>query len=140
MIDGKEVVRKAVGADEMMQAFFYKHLVPADDLTFVPAETLRFRDAGGPPGRRRQAGGNRPREAPAVFQSPMAVLSEQPVKIPAGGTAEVQVRMPWGRRGQIQVELSDPPEGIAVDRMSSIDQAVLALVLPRRRRTRPSRG
>ena len=59
----------------------------------------------------------------------MALLSEQPVKIPAGGTAEVQVRMPGaGARGEIQVELSDPPEGIAIDNVSRIDRGV-ALVL-----------
>ena len=58
----------------------------------------------------------------------MEILSEQPVKIPVGGTAEVQVRMAWSRTGQIQVELSDPPEGIAVDRASWTEQG-LALVL-----------
>ena len=29
----------------------------------------------------------------------MEILSEQPVKIPVGGTAEVQVRMSWSRNG-----------------------------------------
>lgn len=32
VIDGQEVVRRAVPADDMMQAFFYRHLVPAKDL------------------------------------------------------------------------------------------------------------
>jgi hypothetical protein len=31
-IDGREVVRKVVPADDMMQAFIYRHLVPAEDL------------------------------------------------------------------------------------------------------------
>jgi len=103
VIDGKEVVRKAVGADELTQAFFYKHAVPAQDLFLVPEDRSRFRASPARAVRR-------------DFQRPMAILSEQPVKIPAGGTAEVQVRMYWSRKGEIQVDLSDPPEGIAVDR------------------------
>jgi len=31
-IDGREVVRRVVPADDMMQAFIYRHLVPAEDL------------------------------------------------------------------------------------------------------------
>ncbi len=58
----------------------------------------------------------------------MEILSEQPVKIPVGGTAGVQVRMSWSRTGQIQVDLSDPPEGIAVDRVSWTERG-LALIL-----------
>ena len=44
MIDGKEVVHQAVPADEMTQAFFYKHVVPASDLTLVPEDRVRFRE------------------------------------------------------------------------------------------------
>ena len=44
MIDGKEVVRQAVPAEEMTQAFFYKHLVPARDFTLVPEDRFRFRE------------------------------------------------------------------------------------------------
>ena len=58
----------------------------------------------------------------------MEILSEQPVRIPVGGTVEVQVRMSWNRNGQIQVELNDPPEGIAVDRVSWTERG-LTLVL-----------
>jgi hypothetical protein len=32
VIQGRELVRPAVPADDMMQAFFYRHLVPAKDL------------------------------------------------------------------------------------------------------------
>ena len=31
-IEGREVVRPAVPAEDMMQAFFYRHLVPAQEL------------------------------------------------------------------------------------------------------------
>jgi len=124
---GEEIVRTACGADDTMQAFFYKHLVPASDLRLVRVDRPRFPRPGEsradrssppkppPPGRRR-------------FQSPMALLGDQPAQIPAGGTAEVQVRMWTDPRSEIQIELSDPPEGIVVDRVSRIDKGV-ALVL-----------
>jgi hypothetical protein len=123
-IGGKEVVRQAAGADEMMQAFFYKHLVPARDLTLVPEDRTRFkpqpvRPVGKPAGT--------PPKRPA-FQPSWAILSEQPVKVPAGGTAEVQISMSWDRRSEIQVELSDPPDGITVERAARNEKG-LTLVL-----------
>ncbi len=126
LIDGKEVVHQAVPADEMTQAFFYKHVVPAHDLILVPEDRVRFREEAA-----RAAKENKPFPPPAArrtFQTPMEILSEQPVRIPVGGTVEVQVRLGWNRDGQIQVELNDPPEGIAVDRASWTEKG-LALVL-----------
>ncbi len=126
MIDGKEVVHPAVPAEEMTQAFFYKHVVPANDLTLVPEDRDRFREEAA-----RAAKENKPFPPPAEqrsFQTPMEILSEQPVRIPAGGTVEVQVRLGWSRDGQIQVELSDPPEGITVDSTSWTEPG-LVLVL-----------
>jgi len=127
MIDGKEVVRQAIPSDEMTQAFFYKHVVPARDLTVVPEDRDRFRQEAA-----RAARENKPPKSPAAarrtFQSPMEILSEQPVRIPVGGTATVQVRMSWNRTGQIQVDLSDPPEGIAVDRASWAEKGLLLVL------------
>ena len=127
MIDGKEVVRQAVPADEMMQAFFYKHLVPARDFTLVPEDRFRFREEAARAGRREETGQQAPDRA-ATFQHPMDILSRQPVRIPVGGTVEVQVRMSWGRNGQAQVDLSDPPEGVTVDRVSWTEKG-MAVVL-----------
>lgn len=119
-INGEEVVRQAVAADDMMQAFFYRHLVPAESLKLVLADSGRFRPDGPrplpPPEQRRN------------YQPQAAVLSEQPVKIPAGGTADVQVRGPWGGWGEAELELSDPPEGIVIDRTASQDR-VLTITL-----------
>ena len=126
LIDGKPVVHQAVPADEMTQAFFYKHVVPANDLIVVPEDRVRFREEAA-----RAAEENKPTPPPAArrtFQTPMEILSEQPVRIPVGGTVEVQVRMSWSRNGQIQVELNDPPEGIAVESASWTERG-LALVL-----------
>jgi len=102
LIDEKEVVHRAAPADEMTQAFFYKHVVPANDLTLVPEDRTRFREEAA-----RAAKENKPFPPPAAgrsFQAPMEILSGQPVRIPVGGTVEVQVRLGWSRDGQIQVE------------------------------------
>ena len=107
-IAGEEVVRRAVPAEDMMQAFAYRHLVPAEELTLV------LPGVGNPP--------KRP-EDPRAFQSMWTLLVEQPIRIPAGGDAEVQARVPWdASRGEVQIELSDPPEGILIDKVSCADR------------------
>jgi len=113
-IAGEEVVRAAVPADDMMQAFAYRHLVPAHELTLLL------------PGSNRRA--KRPAD-PRSFQGPLRLLSEQPIRIPAGGDAQVRAYAPWSPdRGEIQIELSDPPEGIAADLVSCVDRtATIAL-------------
>ena len=121
MIDGREVVRQAVPAEEMTQAFFYKHLVPARDFMIVPEDRFRFREEAT----------KRPAKKPASrreLSRPAEILSPQPVKVPAGGSVEVQVRLHWNRNGQPQVDLSDPPEGITVERVSWIEKGI-AVVL-----------
>ncbi|MBN2130314.1 MAG: hypothetical protein JW741_12500, partial [Sedimentisphaerales bacterium] len=89
-IDGQEVMHVAVPADDMMQAFAYRHLVPAQD--FLVAMT-----------------GSARRAAPA------RIVTDCPVKIPVGGTTRVRVRMPLNpRAGRFEFELTEPPEGIAI--------------------------
>ncbi len=116
-IDGGEVVRQAVAADDMMQAFAYRHLVPAEDLKIVLADSGRFRPGATvrqppPPDRR-------------THQSPSAVVSEEPARIPAGGTAEVQIRGPWwSEQASMQFELSDPPQGIVLEKVGWQDRTV----------------
>ena len=126
-IAGEEVVRTASGADDMMQAFAYKHLVPAKELKLVRTDRPRFQAAAV-----RRAESSSARTPPAgrrVFQSPMTLLGEEPAKIPLGGTAEVQVRLPWvGDRSEVQIELSDPPEGIAIDKVSRIGRDVTIML------------
>jgi hypothetical protein len=89
-VQGRQVVRAAVPAEDMMQAFAYRHLVPAQDMEAVVT------------------GRNMSRSA-------IRVLGETPVKIPAGGTARVQIGAPTNLPlGKLYFELSDPPEGISV--------------------------
>jgi hypothetical protein len=135
MIDGKEVVRQAVPAEEMTQAFFYKHLVPAGDFTLVPEDRFQFRQEAA-----RAAAANKPANKPAPrrdFQHPMDILSRQPVEIPVDGAVEVQVRVYWSHNGQPQVDLSDPPEGITVDRVSWNEKGIAVVFRADAQRAKP---
>jgi len=67
-IDGREVVRKVVPADDMMQAFIYRHLVPAEDLEVAVLE---------------RAGNNR-----ATPKRPNTDRKKPAVKIPPSSKAE----------------------------------------------------
>jgi hypothetical protein len=52
-----------------------------------------------------------------------AILSELPAKIPVGGFGEVQIRGPWSAGGgDLQLELSDPPAGVVIDKVSWQDR------------------
>jgi hypothetical protein len=103
-IQGEEVTRPAVPADDMMQAFAYRHLVPAREmrLAFVP----------------RGFGKNMLRLAPGT-----------PLKIPAGGTAKVPiVPLPNPATVKYQFELSEPPEGITVQSFSITAQGTEVVI------------
>ncbi len=95
-IGGREIRRQAVPAEDMMQAFIYRHLVPAEDWMVAVIEGRRFR-------------------------SPLRLLDRDPVKLPAGGTARVRISAPRAPfLDQVQLELSDPPEGIDIKGMSRV--------------------
>jgi hypothetical protein len=92
-IGGRPVVHAAVPADDMMQAFAYRHLVPAKDLRVLVAD----RRAGQPP----------------------RVLTPQPLKIALGRAAKVQVEMLSLRFFEnVRFELSESPEGIVLQNVS----------------------
>jgi len=98
-IDGREVVRRAVPADDMMQAFAYHHLVPVSDLKVAVL------------GR----GSSR-----AVAK----VLSDTPLRIPAGGTGTVKLAINVSPSDRIVCQLSDPPEGISVEGAAAVSGGV----------------
>jgi hypothetical protein len=93
-IDGREIVRAVVPAEDMMQAFFYRHLVPARQL--------------------RVALSNR---APVRFG--VRILGEMPVRIPVGRTAQVRIA---ALAGKAQLELSEPPEGLTIEKVEPFRQ------------------
>ena len=70
-IQGREVVRPGVPAEDMMQAFIYHHLVPMKSLLVAVAE----------------------RRWP---RAPVKLLGAGPVKLPAGGTVPVRLSLPRG--------------------------------------------
>ena len=88
-VRGQEIVRPVVPADDMMQAFAYRHLVPAKELKLA----VTGRGFG---------------------RGPVRVLGSAPVRIPAGGTARVQLDAPARAVEQFNLQLSEPPEGITI--------------------------
>ncbi len=93
--EGREVVHTAVPAEDMMQAFEYRHLVPARDLLAAVMG--------------RPLGGNR---------GLVKVLSETPIKIPAGGTARIRLSTPSiAFANRVRLELSDAPDGMVIQEL-----------------------
>ncbi len=94
-IDGREVVHPVVPAEDMMQAFAYHHLVPAEELKVVVTG----------------------RAAPKV--GAIRLVSKTPLRIPAGGTASAEIALPTPvMLSRVRLELSNPPEGISIQRVS----------------------
>lgn len=94
MIQGNLVRRRAVPAEDMMQAFAFRHLVPAQDLKV--SATRR-----GP------------------FRAPPAIIGNLPVKILAGEAFRIDVRITFPTSSVLEnfrFELTDPPEGISLDK------------------------
>jgi len=89
-IDGHTIKRLVVPADDVMQAFLYRHLVPTQEfLIFV--EQARW---GVPP---------------------VELAGNSPVRIPAGGST--LVRLKTARRANfkdVQLQLNEPPEGLTM--------------------------
>jgi hypothetical protein len=95
LIQGHAVVHRAVPAEDMMQAFAYRHLVPAQELEV--AVSGRF-----------------------MNRMSLKILSATPVRIPAGGVARVRIATPTSAFvDRFQLELSEPPEGITLGKVSA---------------------
>ena len=100
-INGLSVAHAAMAAEDMMQAFAYRHLVVARGLQAeVVGRGTLFRP-----------------------------LTKLPLQITAGGTAELRVATPVGRTlTNVQLELASPPDGITV-KSSKHDGAFVDVVL-----------
>lgn len=83
-VGGKTMVKDVVPADDLMQAFFYRHLVPAQELRVV----VTGRTGAQP-----------------------LVSSASQVRISLGGSVRVKV---VNAQPETRYELSDPPEGISI--------------------------
>ncbi|MFT3868956.1 MAG: PPC domain-containing protein [Nibricoccus sp.] len=92
-IDSKQVVREAIPAEDMMQAFAYRHLVPAKEMK------VQVVGRGGVP------------------KSALRLEDKTPLRLPVGGTAKFRVAVQLGKQFEnIKVELSEPPEGISIQK------------------------
>ena len=92
-IGGRQVSRCAAPADDMMQAFFYRHLVPAASwLAFAPRTDFR----------------SPPLPPPAVAA---------PMQIVPGATSSIRMRLPLiSNRRRWHLELNEPPDGVSLEK------------------------
>jgi hypothetical protein len=89
-IEGQTVSHPVVPAEDMMQAFEYRHLVPVQEFEVGVSD--------------------RP-----MAKAALKVLSPAPARIPVGGTARVEVGAPYNKVLQrFQFELDDAPDGITL--------------------------
>ena len=92
-IPGSKVSRKAIPADDRLQAFIYHHLVPAPELL-----------AYSPP--------NRPPKKPLR-------TSEEIVRIPPESAGLAKAFIPQGlEKNRVRAELKNPPEGIWIEKVT----------------------
>jgi hypothetical protein len=103
-IAGRKVLRPAIPAEDMMQAFGLRHLVPARHLLVDITK-------GG-----RQASATR-------------LASKRRARIPLGGTTEIRIEVPrLPTLDKIEFKLSDPPAGVSLRKVRTRGQR-LTLVL-----------
>jgi len=100
VIGGKTVRHAAVAADDVMQAFLYRHLVPAQDFMVL----MRHSRSGMPS---------------------VKLAADGPVQIPVGGSARVVVKIsPRRMLEEMRLELKDPPAGVILDKVSVVPKGL----------------
>ena len=105
-IGGKLVTRDAVPAEDMLQAFFYRQLVPSKELLVTVAGPAR-----------------------PFLANAFKILSATPVKIPSGGTARVRVSAPSAAFLQrYDLELNNAPAGISLTGVSTTPGGVELMI------------
>lgn len=103
IIQGREVRRLAAPAEDMMQAFAYHHLVPVKELL---------------------ARINAPGRFTVRWKSP----ANGRVKLPIGGTANLELIAPQQLAGRLQLALSQPPDGLSIERVSPVPGGLAILL------------
>jgi len=99
-IGGQTVRHSAFGADDVMQAFLYRHLVPTQEL-LVLVQKAKWR------------------------VPPIELVGRSPVRIPAGGSARVRVKT--RKRPvlkEMQLELNEPPEGLTLHDVTVVPEGL----------------
>lgn len=96
----ERIVRRAVPANDVMQAFLYRHLLPAKDFL------VSFKQSRWPRPAITLAGGNK-------------------VTIPAGGSARVVMKtLNRSYLKELKLVLKDPPEGLTLGRVAVVPQGI----------------
>ncbi len=106
VIDGRKVRRLGVPADDMMQAFAWHHLVTSQNAFVVVSGQGRKRS------------------------DPWQLVDDKPINLPAGGTAEFRLRLPFGpfanqAMDRIHLDLDAAPEGIVLDDVSHAGDSLI---------------
>ncbi len=105
-IQGRGVARDVVPAEDMMQAFAYRHLVPAQEwLAVVTGTQGRF--------------------VPPVLRGAV----DKPVRVRCGTVTRVPVPgLPGWIVDQVKLQLSEAPEGLAIERVAREEGGVQLLL------------
>ncbi len=94
-LDGHEIAQLAVPADDMMQAFAYRHLVTAQEMLVAVS-------------------------ARRMAKNEMKILSATPLILHPGKTTQLQINVPTQiLLGTVEFELADPVEGITIQQVAS---------------------
>jgi hypothetical protein len=90
-IGNQDVVRQVIPAEDIMQAFLYRHLVPSKELVVAMQKTK--------------------------WSTPLIELSQDtPVEIPEGGTAQVHLKSSTRQViKDLHLQLLNPPSGVSLD-------------------------
>ena len=103
-IGGKTIIRPADPADDRMQAFLYRHLVPAQQLlACVQKSRWRMPD--------------------------VEIMGRDPVQIPAGGSVQIRLKIPPRPfLREIDLELYDPPAGITLQDVTVVREGLVCVL------------
>jgi hypothetical protein len=93
VINGKTVTRRAEPAEDMMQAFLYRHLVTTEDWMVIPSKRGRW-------------------------SPPWKVINPGVIRIAPGQTSKIRFTGYKGSPGlKIQLELSNAPAGLSIGKL-----------------------
>jgi hypothetical protein len=90
-VNGKTISNLAVPADDTMQAFLFRHLVPAKDMMVIVQKTK-------------------------VAMPPVQIVGNSPLKISAGATTQVRLKTTANAAALkgLKLELYEPPDGVTL--------------------------
>ncbi len=124
-LGGRAIVRTAVSADDMMQAFIYHHLVPAQNTVAWIGGASRFKGLTTWRAKQRKT-------------VPLRSFGDKPVKLVLGQTTEVPlVQARSSIIDRLELTLNDGPEGITVSKGVTDSGSVVVRVTTDEKRVAP---